>query len=67
MSAWKSAGSAGYPQQGGSRRFLSIIPPASSLYLNLEATYLSRNGDVSVMAIVVIPETIVRIVDVQSL
>lgn len=47
--------------------FLSSIPPASTLYLDLEGNRLSRHGSLSIISILIHPKGIVGLIDVLVL
>ncbi|KAI9848551.1 MAG: hypothetical protein M1837_007220 [Sclerophora amabilis] len=47
--------------------FLSSIPPASTLYLDLEGTCLSRYGTISLVTVLIHPQGVVRVIDVLAL
>lgn len=44
--------------------FLSSIPPSSTLYLDLEGNRLSRHGTISLIAVLIYPQRVVRLIDV---
>jgi exonuclease 3'-5' domain-containing protein 1 len=44
--------------------FLSSIPPSSTLYLDLEGNCLSRHGTISLIAVLIYPQRVVRLIDV---
>lgn len=46
---------------------LSLIPPSSTLYLDLEGRNLSRHGTLTLLTILVLPTRATSIVDVQTL
>ena len=43
--------------------FLSFIPPSSALYLDLEGNRLSRHGTISLIAVLIHPQRVVRLID----
>ncbi|KAK3947360.1 ribonuclease H-like domain-containing protein [Pseudoneurospora amorphoporcata] len=47
--------------------FLSLIPPSSTFYLDLEGKSLSRNGTLTLLTILVLPMRATSIIDVQTL
>jgi exonuclease 3'-5' domain-containing protein 1 len=44
--------------------FLSSIPPSSTLYLDLEGNCLSRHGTISLIAVLIYPQRVMRLIDV---
>jgi hypothetical protein len=44
--------------------FLSSVPPSSTLYLDLEGNCLSRHGTISLIAVLIYPQGVVRLIDV---
>lgn len=53
--------------RAGLEAFLSSIPPSSILYLDLEGQNLCRHGTISLMTILLHPQSVVKLIDVLSL
>ena len=47
--------------------FLSSIPPSSTIFLDLEGNSLSRHGTISLIALLIYPQRVVRLIDVLVL
>ena len=44
--------------------FISSIPPSSTIYLDLEGNCLNRHGTISLIAVLIYPQRVVRLIDV---
>ena len=44
--------------------FLSSIPPSSTIYLDLEGNCLNRHGTISLIAVLIYPQRLVRLIDI---
>jgi len=49
------------------RGFSFLLPPSSTIYLDLEGNCLSRHGTISLVTVLIHPQRVVRLIDVLVL